>query len=145
MGKHTRDTDNTLENVITLDTDNELRDTKTERQVDNDSPKDTSINVKDTSISEKDTSGVVTEVLGDAPHRKVKGLILRVGPPSFSPVLQRMRKETGSTERERLDTRGRAAVTSLARASHRGRISPHRGASTQGFVLTRTWRRRTRA
>ena len=83
MGKHTRDTDNTLENVITLDTDNELRDTKTERQVDNDSPKDTSINVKDTSISEKDTSGVVTEVLGDAPHRKVKGLILRVGPPSF--------------------------------------------------------------
>ena len=33
--KQTRDTDNTLENVITLDTDNELKDTKTERRVDN--------------------------------------------------------------------------------------------------------------
>ena len=29
-------------------------------------------------------------------------------------------------------------MTFLARASHRRRISPHRGASTQGFVLTRT-------
>ena len=121
--------------------------------------------MKDTFISEKDTSGVVTEVLRDAPHRKVegdvldsqpilgartKGLILRAALPRFPPVLQRMRKATGTLEGgvSAVDTRGRRRdfCSDLSGPSlHRRRISPHRGASTQGFVLTRTWRRRTRA
>ena len=86
--------------------------------------KDNSISVKDTPISEKDTTGIVTEVLRDAPHRKVKGdvldsqpilgartkgLILRAALPRFPPVLQRMRKATGTLEGgvSAVDTRGR--------------------------------------
>ena len=61
--------------------------------------KDNSISVKDTFISEKDTSGVVTEVLRDAPHRKVKGLILRVGPPSFSSCVAENEKGNRNTRR----------------------------------------------
>ena len=38
--------------------------------------KDSSISVKDTPISERDTTGIVTEVLRDAPHRKMEGDVL---------------------------------------------------------------------